>query len=69
MTKIDLIKKFLAEKKRLGEAGAAFSAVVAEPFAAPVDLSPADCEGLDNGEALAKYAYTGYAMVENSGSW
>jgi hypothetical protein len=65
MTKIDLIKKYLAEKKRLGEAAAAFTAVVAEPFTAPVDLSPADCAGLDDGEALAKYAYTGYATVED----
>ena len=65
MTKIDLIKKYIAEKKRLGEAGAAFEALAGVPFTAPVDLSPADCAGLDDGEALAKYAYTGYATVEN----
>ena len=66
MTKIDLIKKYLAEKKRLGEAAAAFAAVVAEPFAAPVDLSHADCEGLVDGEALARTAYTGNAIVANA---
>lgn len=65
MTKIDLIKKYLAEKKRLGEAAAAFASVVAEPFAAPVDLSPSDCAGLDNGEALARNAHTGTATVES----
>ena len=63
MTKIDLIKKYLAEKKRLGEAGAAFASVVAEPFAAPVDLSPADCEGFVDGEAIARTAYTGNAII------
>jgi diacylglycerol kinase family enzyme len=52
MTKIDLIKKYLAEKKRLGEAAAAFAAVVGVPFAAPVDLSPADCVGLVDGETI-----------------
>lgn len=66
MTKIDLIKKYLAEKKRLGEAGAAFAAVVAVPFAAPVDLSPADCEGLADGETLARTAYTGNAIIANA---
>ena len=65
MTKIDLIKKYLAEKKRLGEAAAAFATVVADPFAAPVDLSPADCEGLVDGETLARTAYTGNAIVAN----
>lgn len=65
MTKIELIKKYLAEKKRLGEARAAFAAVVAKPFPAPVDLTANDCAGLDDGEALAKYAYTGYATVES----
>lgn len=65
MTKIDLIKKYVAEKKRLGAAGGAFDAIVAEPFAAPVDLSPADCEGLDDGETLARAAYTGNAIVAN----
>lgn len=67
MTKIDLIKKYLAEKKRLGEAAAAFATVVAEPFAAPVDLSPADCEALVDGETLARTAYTGNAIVANAG--
>ena len=66
MTKIDLIKKYLAEKKRLGEAAAAFAAVVAEPFTAPVDLSPANCAGLDDGERLARTAYTGNAIVANA---
>lgn len=66
MTKIDLIKKYLAEKKRLGEAAAAFAAVVGVPFAAPVDLSPADCEGLVDGETLAQTAYTGNAIVANA---
>ena len=66
MTKIDLIKKYLAEKKRLGEAAAAFASVVAEPFTAPVDLSPADCEGLVDGETLARTAYTGNAIVANA---
>ena len=65
MTKIDLIKKYLAEKKRLGEAAAAFAAVVGVPFAAPVDLSLADCEGLVDGETLARTAYTGNAIVAN----
>jgi hypothetical protein len=65
MTKIDLIKKYLAEKKRLGEA-AAFAAIVAEPFTAPVDLSPADCKGLFDGETLARTACTGNAIVANS---
>lgn len=65
MTKIDLIKKYLAEKKRLGEAGAAFEAVSGVPFAAPVDLAPADCEGLVDGETLARTAYTGNAIVAN----
>ena len=66
MTKIDLIKKYLAEKKRLGEAAAAFASVVAESFTAPVDLSPADCEGLVDGETLARTAYTGNAIVANA---
>ena len=65
MTKIDLIKKYLAEKKRLGEAAAAFAAVVGVPFAAPVDLSLADCEALVDGETLARTAYTGNAIVAN----
>lgn len=65
MTKIDLIKKYVAEKKRVGGAGDAFAAIVAEPFAAPVDLSPADCEGLADGETLARTAYTGNAIVAN----
>lgn len=65
MTKIELIKKYLAEKKRLGEAGAAFAAVASQPFFAPVDLTASDCVELDDGEALAKYAYTGYATVES----
>lgn len=66
MTKIDLIKKYLAEKKRLGEAGAAFESLAGVPFAAPVDLSPADCEGLVDGETLARTAYTGKAIVANA---
>lgn len=65
MTKIELIQKYLAEKKRLGDARAAFTAIVAEPFAAPVDLTANDCANLDDGEALAKYAYTGHATVES----
>lgn len=65
MTKIDLIKKYLAEKKRLGEAAAAFASVVAEPFAAPVDLSSVDCEGLVDCETVARTAYTGNAIVAN----
>ena len=63
---MDLIKKYLAEKKRIGEAAAAFASVVAEPFTAPVDLSPADCEGLADGEGLARTAYTGNAIVANA---
>lgn len=66
MTKIDLIKKYIAEKKRLGGAGTAFECVAGEPFAAPVDLSPADCEGLVDGETLARTAYTGNAVVANA---
>ena len=66
MTKIDLIKKYLAEKKRIGDAAAAFAAVVAVPFAAPVDLAPADCEGLADGETLARTAYTGNAIIANA---
>lgn len=66
MTKIDLIKKYVAEKKRLGEAAEAFASVVAEPFTAPVDLSPADCEGLSDGETLARTAYTGNVIVANA---
>lgn len=66
MTKIDLIKKYLTEKKRLGGTGAAFDAVAGAPFAAPVDLSPADCEGLADGETLARTAYTGDAIVDNA---
>ena len=65
MTKIEIIKKYLAEKKRLGEAAAAFASIVAEPFTAPVDLSPADCDGLADGETLARTAYTGNAIVAN----
>lgn len=62
MTKIELIKKYLALKSELG-AAEAFCSVVAEPFAAPVDLTPDDCEGLTNADFIAKTARTGSCVL------
>lgn len=64
MTKIELIKKYLALKSEFG-ASEAFRAVVTQPFAAPVDLAPDDCEGLANASFIAKTARTGNCVLAN----
>lgn len=62
MTKLELIKKYLALKSEFN-AAEAFRTVVSEPFAAPVDLTPDDCEGLTNPAFIAKTARTGTCML------
>lgn len=62
MTKIELIKKYLALKTEFG-AAEAFRTVVSEPFAAPVDLTPDDCAVLTNSAFVAKTARTGTCVL------